>query len=57
MNKDASLDRYIERVREIPKLSREDEHALAVAARDGDRAAADRIVEANLRYVVAVALQ
>ena len=58
------LNRYIERVRSIPKLSREDEHALALRARserpedaEDQRTAADALVEANLRYVVAVALQ
>ncbi|MEM1416208.1 MAG: RNA polymerase subunit sigma, partial [Myxococcota bacterium] len=55
--RDAELDRYIERVRAIPALSREVEHGLAVKARAGDQAAADKLVEANLRYAVAVALQ
>ncbi|MEO0326192.1 MAG: sigma-70 family RNA polymerase sigma factor [Myxococcota bacterium] len=55
--RDSELDRYIDRVRAIPKLSREEEHALALRCRDGDQEAADRLVEANLRYAVAVALQ
>lgn len=55
--RDESLDRYIERVRSIPKLSREDEHELAIKAREGDQDAANQLVEANLRYVIAVALQ
>jgi RNA polymerase sigma-32 factor len=54
---DPSLNRYIERVRAIPTLSREDEHDLALEAQAGSRKAQDRLVEANLRYVVAVALQ
>jgi len=37
-------------------LSRDEEHRLAVRVRDGDVEAAHRLVEANLRYVVAVAL-
>ena len=45
------------KVRAIPRLSREEEHDLAVRSLQGDRAAADALVEANLRYVVAVALQ
>ncbi len=57
MQSSASLDRYIQQVRAIPKLSREDEHQLALRARDGDQDAADRLVEANLRYVVAIGLQ
>lgn len=51
------LDRYIERVRSIPLLSREDEHDLAVRVQAGEQDAADALVEANLRYVVSVALQ
>jgi RNA polymerase sigma-32 factor len=54
---DATLSAYIERVRNIPRLSREEEHALAVTAVQGDVQAAHRLVEANLRYAVAVALQ
>lgn len=55
--RDGAIERYMERVRKIPTLSREDEHDLAVQAREGDQEAADRLVEANLRFVVAVALQ
>jgi len=56
--KDPELDRYIDKVRKIPTLSREDEHDLAVRVRDeDDQRAADALVQANLRYVVAVALQ
>ncbi len=51
------LDRYIERVRSIPLLTREAEHDLAVKVQAGDQDAADALVEANLRYVVSVALQ
>jgi RNA polymerase sigma-32 factor len=54
---DPSLDHYIDRVRSIALLDREEEHELALRARDGDQEAMDRLVEANLRYVVAVALQ
>ena len=57
MQSSASLDRYIQQVRAIPKLSREAEHELALRAGEGDQAATDRLVEANLRYVVAIALQ
>ena len=57
MQSSASLDRYIQQVRAIPKLSREEEHELALRARDGDQDATDRLVEANLRYVVAIGLQ
>ena len=57
MPRDTSLDRYIQRVRAIPVLSREDEHELAVRAQSGDERAMHRLVEANLRYVIAIALQ
>jgi RNA polymerase sigma-32 factor len=57
MQSSASLDRYIQQVRAMPKLSREEEHELAVRVSAGDQEAADRLVEANLRYVVAIALQ
>lgn len=54
---DQALATYIDRVRALPRLSREDEHALAVRVREGDREAARALIEANLRYVVSVALQ
>lgn len=54
---DRALNEYIGRVRSVPRLSREEEHALAVRAQGGDRAAADGLIAANLRFVVAVALQ
>jgi RNA polymerase sigma-32 factor len=51
------LTRYVDRAKNIPRLSREEEHELALRVRDhGDRAAADKLVTANLRYVVAIAL-
>lgn len=55
--KDKELDTYIQKVRAIPVLSREEEHELAVKVQEGDQEAADALVNANLRYVVAVALQ
>jgi RNA polymerase sigma-32 factor len=54
---DPALAEYISRVRNIPRLSREAEHDLALAARAGDADAAHKLIEANLRFVVAVALQ
>jgi RNA polymerase sigma-32 factor len=56
-DRDPEISRYIDKVRAIPKLSREDEHELALRVRKGDAVAADALVQANLRYVVAVALQ
>jgi RNA polymerase sigma-32 factor len=54
---DPTLSAYINRVRAIPRLSREEEHDLAVEAAKGNTDAAHRLVEANLRYAVAAALQ
>jgi RNA polymerase sigma-32 factor len=56
-DRDPEISRYIEKVRQIPKLSREEEHELGLRALEGDREAIDGLVQANLRYVVAVALQ
>ncbi|MBZ0115791.1 MAG: sigma-70 family RNA polymerase sigma factor, partial [Sandaracinaceae bacterium] len=55
--RDQALTRYMDRVRSIPTLSREEEHELALRVRAGDRGAAERLVEANMRFAVAVALQ
>jgi len=52
-----SLARYMAHVQTIARLSREEEHDLAVRVHEqDDRAAAAKLVEANLRYVVAIAL-
>ncbi len=53
----SSLSHYIARVQAIQPLSREREYELACLVRDrDDREAARQLVEANLRYVVAIAL-
>jgi RNA polymerase sigma-32 factor len=54
---DGPFSRYLERIRNIPTLSREEEHELAVRVRAGDGSAVDQLVQANLRFVVAIALQ
>jgi RNA polymerase sigma-32 factor len=52
-----TLSHYIARVHSIETLSREVEYELACRVRDhDDRSAARQLVEANLRYVVAIAL-
>lgn len=56
-SRDPAFSRYAERARRAPALSREAEHELALLARAGDEDAQSRLVEANLRYAVAVALQ
>jgi RNA polymerase sigma-32 factor len=53
----STLSHYIARVQAIQPLSREHEYELACRVRDAnDRDAARQLVEANLRYVVAIAL-
>lgn len=54
---DPALTRYLERVRHLPTLTREAEHELALKVQAGDQDAADRLVESNLRFVVAMAIQ
>ena len=54
---DPELNRYIKKVRSIPKLSRAQEHELAIQAQTGDQTAIDQLVQANLRYAVDIALQ
>lgn len=55
---DSSLSRYITVVHHYPKLSREDELVLAERwAKTADERAADELIRAHLRYVVAIALK
>jgi len=52
-----AVSRYIQRVRRVPELSREEEAELARAYRDhGDQRAAARLCLANLRHVVSIAI-
>lgn len=54
-NDDAVLAMYLKDINRVPLLSREEETELAMRAKNGDKAAKDRIVAANLRFVVNVA--
>ncbi len=54
-NDDAVLAMYLADINKIPLLTREEENDLAMKAKAGDKAAKDRIVNANLRFVVSVA--
>lgn len=54
---ESSVSRYIDAVRRIPLLTREEEHEIAVKAQAGDEEAAHALSRANLRFVVAVALR
>lgn len=54
---DSGLVHYIQRVKGLPSLSREEEHELALRVRDhADEAAVEALVRANLKYVVAIAV-
>src|SRR5207248_7563158 len=56
-HKDESVTRYMAVAREIPTLSREEEQGLARAWRDhGDKDAAEKLIRATLRVVVAIAV-
>lgn len=54
-NEDNILAMYLKDINKIPLLSREEEQALAERAAKGDKIAKDKIVTANLRFVVNVA--
>lgn len=56
-SEDQSLDIYLREIREIPLLSGDDEINLAQSARKGDHEALNKLVQSNLRFVVAVAKQ
>ena len=56
MSKNESvLSMYLKDINKIPLLSHEEEAELAVKAQNGDKAARNKIVNANLRFVVKVA--
>ncbi len=56
MNSDDNiLSMYLKDINKIPLLSREEEIELATRAAQGDKVAKDKIVQANLRFVVNVA--
>lgn len=55
MKDDDVLGMYLREINRIPLLTREEETALAEKAAAGDKAAKDKIVRANLRFVVNIA--
>ncbi len=55
---DSVLSRYISQVHQYPKLSREEEQVLAKRwVKSQDPKAADQLIRAHMRYVVAIALK
>jgi len=52
---DSSISWYLEQINKIPLLTREEEDTLARASREGDEHSKNRIIKANLRFVVSIA--
>jgi RNA polymerase primary sigma factor len=52
-----SLEAYLKSMSEIPLLSREEEEELIKKAKEGDKEALDKLITANLRFVVSIASQ
>lgn len=52
---DSSISWYLEQINKIPLLSREEEDMLARLSRTGDQTAKDKLIKANLRFVVSIA--
>ena len=55
MKHDDVLSMYLKEINKVPLLTREEEVELAQKAKKGDKAARDKIIKANLRFVVKVA--
>lgn len=54
---DASLGLYFKDVSKQPRISIEEEVALAQRIKEGDESASDKLIRANLRFVISVAKQ
>lgn len=54
---DASLGLYFKDVSKQPRISTEEEVALAQRIKEGDESASDKLIRANLRFVISVAKQ
>ncbi len=52
---DDTLSLYLKDINRMPLLTREEEVELATRAKNGDKIAKDKIINANLRFVVSVA--
>ncbi len=52
---DSAISWYLEQINKIPLLTREEEDSLARSSREGNENAKDRLIQANLRFVVSIA--
>lgn len=52
---DKALQTYLNQIADIEPLSREEEHKLALKAKKGDKAAIEKLVTSNLKFVVKIA--
>ena len=55
MDERDALGIYLQKIRKIPLISREEENKLAIDAQNGDIAARNKLVQSHLRFVVSVA--
>lgn len=54
---EASVNRYFQEINKYPMITAEEEVELSVRIRKGDKAALEKLVVANLRFVISVAKQ
>jgi RNA polymerase primary sigma factor len=54
---DTTLKRYLEDIRKTAPLSREEEQILFQKAKEGDKIARKKLISANMRFVLKVAIQ
>ncbi len=52
---DKALQNYLNEISKYKTLSREEEHELGIKARNGDAGAMNRLIQANLKFVVKIA--
>lgn len=52
---DKALQNYLNQISKLPTIPREEEHELAKKAAQGDKEAINRLIQANLKFVVKIA--
>lgn len=52
-----SLEKYLQEIAKMPLITPEEEVALTIAIKQGEQPALDKLIKANLRFVVSVAKQ